>query len=41
VVLAAVLAVLTGLSMWKPVQLHWLSWVFGGYPMARESCISR
>ncbi len=35
VVLAAVLAVLSGLSMWKPVQLHWLSMLFGGYPVAR------
>jgi thiosulfate reductase cytochrome b subunit len=35
VILAAVLAVLTGLSIWKPVQLHWLSAIFGGYPVAR------
>jgi thiosulfate reductase cytochrome b subunit len=35
VVLAAVLAVLTGLSIWKPVQLHFLTALFGGYPTAR------
>ncbi len=29
------LAVLTGLSIWKPVQLGWLTGVFGGYPTAR------
>ncbi len=36
VTLAAVLAVLTGLSIWKPVQLGWLTWVFGGYDLARR-----
>ena len=35
VILAAVLAVLTGLSIWKPVQLHFLVALFGGYPVAR------
>ena len=35
VIVAAMLAVLTGLSMWKPVQLGWLIFVFGGYPVAR------
>jgi thiosulfate reductase cytochrome b subunit len=35
VLVAAVLAVLTGLSMWKPVQLGWLTALFGGYPVAR------
>ena len=35
-VLAAIcLAVATGLSIWKPVQLFWLSGLFGGYPVAR------
>lgn len=29
------LAVLTGLSIWKPVQLGWLTDLFGGYPVAR------
>jgi thiosulfate reductase cytochrome b subunit len=28
-------AVLTGLSIWKPVQLGWLTDLFGGYPVAR------
>jgi thiosulfate reductase cytochrome b subunit len=27
--------VLSGLSMWKPVQLHWLVALFGGYDIAR------
>lgn len=36
VVLAIVLAVATGLSIWKPVQLGWLTWVFGGYDIARR-----
>jgi thiosulfate reductase cytochrome b subunit len=26
---------LTGLSIWKPVQLGWLTDLFGGYPVAR------
>jgi thiosulfate reductase cytochrome b subunit len=30
------LAVATGLSLWKPVQLLWLSRLFGGYPLARN-----
>ena len=34
-ILAAVLAVLTGLSIWKPVQLYWLVALFGGYDIAR------
>lgn len=33
---AVVLAILTGLSIWKPVQLGWLTWVFGGYDVARR-----
>jgi thiosulfate reductase cytochrome b subunit len=28
-------SVLTGLSIWKPVQLGWLVDLFGGYPIAR------
>ena len=35
VVLAIGLAVITGLSIWKPVQLGWLTGAFGGYPGAR------
>jgi len=35
VLLAATLAVLSGLSIWKPVQLGWLTALFGGYPTAR------
>jgi len=36
VVTAGLLAVLTGLSIWKPVQLGSLTWVFGGYDIARR-----
>jgi thiosulfate reductase cytochrome b subunit len=36
VVLAAVLAVLSGLAIWKPVQLGGLTWLFGGYDIARR-----
>jgi len=35
VVLAILMAVATGLSIWKPVQLGWLTGLFGGYPIAR------
>ena len=28
-------SVVTGLSIWKPVQLGWLVDLFGGYPIAR------
>ena len=28
-------SVVTGLSIWKPVQLGWLTDLFGGYPIAR------
>jgi thiosulfate reductase cytochrome b subunit len=36
VLAAAILAVATGLSIWKPVQLGWLTWAFGGYDIARR-----
>ncbi len=36
VTVGGVLAVLSGLSIWKPVQLGWLTWVFGGYDLARQ-----
>jgi thiosulfate reductase cytochrome b subunit len=36
VLAAAVLAVTTGLSIWKPVQFGALTWVFGGYDVARR-----
>jgi thiosulfate reductase cytochrome b subunit len=29
-------SVATGLSIWKPVQLGWLTDLFGGYPIARS-----
>ena len=36
VLVAAVLAVLSGMSIWKPVQLGSLTWLFGGYDLARR-----
>jgi thiosulfate reductase cytochrome b subunit len=36
VLVASVLAVATGLSIWKPVQFGALTWVFGGYDIARR-----
>jgi thiosulfate reductase cytochrome b subunit len=33
--LLAVLSVLSGLAIYKPVQLHALTWVLGGYDVAR------
>lgn len=33
-IIAAVI-VLSGVSIWKPVQLHWLTMLFGGYVWAR------
>ena len=35
IVLLGVLSILTGLSLWKPVQLSWLTALFGGYELAR------
>lgn len=35
VLVLAICVVLTGLAIWKPVQLGWLSWLFGGYDVAR------
>jgi thiosulfate reductase cytochrome b subunit len=35
VIVVICLAVTTGLSIWKPVQLSWLTDLFGGYPVAR------
>ena len=35
VILAGVVIVLSGLSIWKPVQLQWLTTLFGGYDFAR------
>lgn len=32
---AGMLAVLTGIAIWKPVQLSWLTALFGGYVWAR------
>ena len=36
VLLVAVLVVASGLSIWKPVQLGFLTWCFGGYDWARR-----
>jgi len=35
VILLICCSVATGLSIWKPVQLGWLTGLFGGYPFAR------
>jgi len=35
VILAGIVIVLSGLSIWKPVQLKWLTALFGGYSAAR------
>jgi thiosulfate reductase cytochrome b subunit len=35
IIVVGVLVVLSGLSIWKPVQLQWLTAVFGGYDFAR------
>ena len=35
VIVVICLSVATGLAIWKPVQLGWLTWLFGGYPVAR------
>jgi thiosulfate reductase cytochrome b subunit len=35
VIIVICLAVVTGFSIWKPVQLCWLTGLFGGYPVAR------
>ena len=35
VILAGVIVVLSGLAMWKPVQLWWLSALMGGYEPSR------
>ena len=35
IIVVGVLIVLSGLSIWKPVQLQWLTALFGGYEVAR------
>jgi thiosulfate reductase cytochrome b subunit len=35
VIVAGVVIVLSGLSIWKPVQFKWLTALFGGYDLAR------
>jgi thiosulfate reductase cytochrome b subunit len=35
IIAVAVVIVLSGLSIWKPVQLQWLTALFGGYDAAR------
>ena len=35
VILCGVVIVLSGLSIWKPVQLQYLTALFGGYDIAR------
>lgn len=36
VIVVVMLTVLTGVSIWKPVQLGWLTDLFGGYDLARR-----
>lgn len=36
VIAAIVFQAMTGLAIWKPVQLGWLASLFGGYPTARN-----
>jgi thiosulfate reductase cytochrome b subunit len=35
VILLGVLSVVTGFAVWKPIQLSWLTALFGGYQLAR------
>jgi thiosulfate reductase cytochrome b subunit len=35
IIVVGILIVLSGLSIWKPVQLQWLTALFGGYAVAR------
>ena len=35
IIVVGVVIVLSGLSIWKPVQLQWLTALFGGYDVAR------
>jgi thiosulfate reductase cytochrome b subunit len=35
VLTAILITILSGLSIWKPVQLQWLTALFGGYTSAR------
>jgi thiosulfate reductase cytochrome b subunit len=35
IIAVGVVIVLSGLSIWKPVQLQWLTAIFGGYDVAR------
>ena len=35
VLFAIAMMFLSGLAIWKPVQLGWLTWMFGGFPTAR------
>jgi thiosulfate reductase cytochrome b subunit len=36
VIVVICFSVVTGLAIWKPVQLGWLTALFGGYPLARH-----
>jgi thiosulfate reductase cytochrome b subunit len=35
IILFGIGSILTGLAIYKPVQLSWLCWLFGGYKMSR------
>jgi thiosulfate reductase cytochrome b subunit len=36
VILLAMVEIFSGFAIYKPVQLHWLSWIFGGYEWSRR-----
>jgi len=35
IIVVEIVIVLSGMSIWKPVQLQWLTALFGGYDVAR------
>ena len=35
IIAVGIVIVLSGLAIWKPVQLQWLTALFGGYDVAR------
>jgi thiosulfate reductase cytochrome b subunit len=41
VIIVTCLAVVTGFSIWKPVQIGWLTGLFGGYPWRAPSTRAR
>ena len=35
VILSILMMIVSGLAIWKPVQLGWITWCLGGFPTAR------